>query len=36
MKIEDVLFLCDGVLVATVACMVCQIVDGYNPFWLLT
>lgn len=36
MKIEDVLFLCDGVLVVTVTCMVLQVIDGYNPFWLLT
>lgn len=35
MKVEDVLFLCDSVLVATVACMVFQFIDGYNPLWML-
>lgn len=35
MKFENILFLCDCTLVATLACMVCQILDGYNPLWML-
>lgn len=36
MKTEDILFLCDSVLFATLTCMTIQIIDGYNPFWMLT
>ena len=36
MKSEDILFLCECVLIATLICIALQIVDDYDPFWLLT
>mgnify|MGYP001233473575 CR=1 FL=1 len=36
MKVEDILFFCDCVLVATLICIVMQLIDGYNPFWMLS